>query len=112
MSNHATKKESEHAADIDTSDLAPNKYLIPLKGEVNKLDVNKLANCPTSLNNLKTKVNDLDFGKLKAVPVYLKKLSDVVGNKVVENTKFKSLKSKVNNLEKAIPDPTTFIHIK
>ena len=68
-------------------------------------------NVPTNLNNLKTKVDDLDVGKLKTVPVDLKKISDVVDNKVVENTKFNTLKIKVNNLEIEIPDATTLIHI-
>ena len=45
-----------------------------MKVEVDKLDVNKLVNLPTSLNNLKTKVDDLDTGKLKTVPVDLKKV--------------------------------------
>ena len=45
-----------------------------MKVEVDKLDVNKLVNLPTSLNNLKTKVDDLDTGKLKTVPVDLKKI--------------------------------------
>ena len=49
-----------------------------MKAEVDKLDINKLTNVPTSLNNLKTKVDDLDVGKLKTVHVDLKKLSDVV----------------------------------
>ena len=35
----------------------------------------------------------------------MKKLSDVVGNEVVKNTKFNTLKTKVNNLA------TTLIHI-
>ena len=61
---------------------------------------------PTSLNSLKAKVDDLDVSKLKNVPVDLKKLSDVVDNKVVENTKFNILNTKVNNLEKKIPDPS------
>ena len=68
-------------------------------------------NVPTNLNNLKTKVDDLDVGKLKTVPVDLKKISDVVNNKVVENTKFNTLKIKVINLEIKIPDATTLIHI-
>ena len=63
------------------------------------------------MNNLKTKVDDLDVGKLKTVPVDLKKLSDVVANEVVKNTKFNTLKTKVNSLEKKIPDATTLIHI-
>ena len=49
-----------------------------MKAEVDKLDINKLVNVPTSLNNVKTKVDDLDVGKLKIVPAGLKKLSDVV----------------------------------
>ena len=61
------------------------------------------------MNNLKTKVDDLDVGKLKTVPVDLKKVSDVVDNEVVK--KFNTLKTKINNLEKRIPDATTLIHI-
>ena len=45
-----------------------------MKVEVGKLDINKLANVPSSLNNLKTKVDDLHVGKLKNVLVDLKKL--------------------------------------
>ena len=63
------------------------------------------------MNNLKTKVDDLDVGKLKNVPVDLKKLGNVVDNKVVKSKKFSMLKTKVNNLEKKIPDATTLIHI-
>ena len=81
-----------------------------MKAEVDKLDINKLVNVPTSLNNLKTKVDDLDVGKLKTVPVDLKKLSDVVDNEVAKNKKFNTLKTKVNNLEKKILDTTTLIH--
>ena len=44
------------------------------------------------MNNLETKVHDLDVGKLKTVPVNLKKLSDVVDNEVVKNTKFNTKK--------------------
>ena len=76
MPNYATKKELDHATGVDTSDLAAKKYFIALKAEVNKLDINKLVNVPTSLNNLKTKVDDLDVGKRKVVPVDLKKLSE------------------------------------
>ena len=63
------------------------------------------------MNNLKTKVDDLDVAKLKTVPVDLKKLSDVIDNEVVKNTKFNSLKAKVNNLEKKNPDTITLIRI-
>ena len=55
---------------------------------------------PTSLNILKTKVDDLDIGKFTTAPVDLKKLSSAVDNEVAKNTKFNTLKTKVNNLEK------------
>ena len=58
-----------------------------------------MVNIPTTLNNLKIKVDDLDVGKLKTVTIDLKKLSDVVDKKVVKNTKFNVLNTKVNNLE-------------
>ena len=60
---------------------------------------------------MKTKVDYLDVGKLKTVLVDLKKLSDIVDNEVVKNTKFSTLKTKVNSLEKKIPDATTSIYI-
>ena len=47
---------------------------------------------------------------MKAVP-NLKKLSGIVHNEVVKNTKFITQKTKVNNLEKTIPDAITLIHI-
>ena len=111
LSNYATEKELEHATFIDTSDLAAKKNFIALKAEVDKLDINKLTNVLTVLSILKTEVRALDFGKLKNVPVFLKKSSDVVDNEVVKNTKFNTLKTKVNSLEKKIPDTTNLIYI-
>ena len=63
------------------------------------------------MNNLKTQVDDLDVGKLKTAPVDLKQLSDAADNEVFKNTKINTIKTKVNNLEKKIPDATTLIHI-
>ena len=60
---------------------------------------------------MKANVNDFDVVKLKAVPVDLKKVSDFVDNEVVKNAKFNTLKAKVNNLERRIPDATTLIYI-
>ena len=45
------------------------KDFIALKAEVNKLDIKKLVDFPTSLNNLKAKVDDIDVCKLKTVHV-------------------------------------------
>ena len=41
----------------------------------------------------------------------MKELSDVVSNEVVKNTKFNTLNTKVNSLEKKILDATTLMHI-
>ena len=96
MSNYATKKELDHATGVDTSDLAAKRDLATLKAKVEKLRINKL----------------LMFRILWLTPpVDLKKLSDVVDNEVVKNTKINTLKTKVNSLEKEVPDATALIHI-
>ena len=77
LSNCAIKKELEHTKGIVRSDLASKNCFIALKAEVGKLDINKLTNFPTILNNLETKEEDLDVGKLRTVPVDLKKSGDV-----------------------------------
>ena len=109
--NNVIKKELDHATGVDTTDLVAKKDSIALKADVDKQNVNELVNVPTDLNNLKASVVDLDVGKLKTVPVDLKKLSDVVDNEVIKNTKFNALKTKVNNLEKKIHHITNLIHI-
>ena len=63
------------------------------------------------MNNLKSKVDNLDVSRLKTVPVKLKGLSGVVDNEVVKNINSTTLKTKVSNLDKKIPDATTLIHI-
>ena len=90
LSHYVAKKELGHATGVNTSDLATKKDFIALKAEVSKLDINKLVKVPTSLNNSNTKVID---------------------NEVVKNTKFNTLKTKVNKLEKKIPGAITLIHI-
>ena len=71
-----------------------------MKDEVDKLDINKLVNVPTGLNNLKSKVYELNVGELKIVLKDLKISTDIVKNEVVKNTKFNTLKIKVNKLDK------------
>ena len=82
-----------------------------MKAEFDKLYIKKLTNVSTSVNNLKTEVDKLDVGKLKTFSVDLEKINDVADNEVDENTKFNTLRTKVNNLEKKIPDATTLTHI-
>ena len=90
--------------------MATKNNLIFYKIEVDKLDINRLVNAPTTLNNLKTKVSNVDVGKLKMLPLDLKKLN-VVDKEVVKNTKFHTLKTQLNQLDQKIPDATTLIRI-
>ena len=50
------------------------------------LDITKLINVWTDMNDSKTKIDDLDVGKLKTIPINVKKLSAVVSRKVVKKT--------------------------
>ena len=55
MSNCTTEKDVGHATVVDISNLAAKIDFTALKAEVDKLDITKLVNAATSLNNLKTK---------------------------------------------------------
>ena len=68
FSNYKTKRK-EHTRGVDTSDLAAKNFFIGLRAEIDKLDINKITNFPTSLSNVKTKIDDLHVVKLKIVPV-------------------------------------------
>ena len=80
-----------------------------MKAEVYKIGIAELINIWTDLNNAKTKVDDLNVGKLQTVPIDLKNLNHVVDKTVAKNTEFKTLKTKLNSLEKKIPDASTLI---
>ena len=69
LSNYATKKKLKNAASVETSDLAAKKDFSALKSEVDKLEINKFVNVPTSFNKLKAKVDGLDTGNLKTISV-------------------------------------------
>ena len=61
LSNDATKKELEYATGVDSSNLASKRNFIPLKAEVDKLDIKTLIYYLTGLNNLKAKADDLEL---------------------------------------------------
>ena len=44
LSSYSTKRELDHATDVDISDLAAKKDFIALNSKVGKLDINKLVN--------------------------------------------------------------------
>ena len=61
LSNYARKCNFKTSRGIDTFKLAAKSYLVNLKGEVDKLDFDKLKSVPTDLSNLKSKVDKLDI---------------------------------------------------
>ena len=85
--------------------------MLALKGEVEKISINKWVNVLTTLKNLETKLDDLYVCKLKTVPVDLNTLRDVADNEVVKSKNLNTLKIKVNNIDERNPDATTLIHI-
>ena len=52
LSNYATKADLKNATSVDISKFAKKVGLASLKFNVGKLDIDKLKNVPTNLNNL------------------------------------------------------------
>ena len=77
ISNYATKTDLKNIPHIDTSSFALKTSLASLKTEVDKLDIDKLAQ----------------------VSVDLSKLSDIVKNDVVKKAMYDKLAAKVNNID-------------
>ena len=77
LSNYATKTDFKNISHIDVSSYALKSNLASQKTEVDKLDIDKLT----------------------SVPIDLAKLSNVVKNDVVKNTKYDKLVNKVNGID-------------
>ena len=58
--------------------LLKKNYLVTLKSDIDKGDIDKLGKGPSALINLKSTVDKLDAEKFMPVPVDLSKLTDVV----------------------------------
>ena len=59
---------------------------ISLIDEIDKLDIPKLFNVPTNLENLKTKVDNLGVDELKNEQEHAwKKITDIVDNEAVKH---------------------------
>ena len=57
LSNYAAKSDLKNVTEDDTSEIAKKVDLASLKFNVDKLDIDKLKNVLTNLNNLKNKVD-------------------------------------------------------
>ena len=103
LSNYATKTDLKSDTGVDTSKFAKRDDLASLKSNVDKLDVDKLKNVPSNLNDLKSKVDKLDVDKLVPLPVDLSKLGDVMKNDVVKKDVYNA---QIKYIEDKIPDIT------
>ena len=74
LSNYGTKKNQNLLQALIHLIYLRKRDFIALKAEVDKLNINKVTNIPTSLNNLEAKVDDLNVDKLQTVPADLKKI--------------------------------------
>ena len=80
LSNYATKIDLKG---VDTSYFATKTVFAYWKSNVDKLDIDKLKNVSTNLNNLRSKADKLDINNLVLVSVDLGQLGNVVKNEVV-----------------------------
>ena len=60
MSNYAIKTDLKNETGLDTSSYDKKVDLTNLKSDVDKLDINRLKNLPTNLNNLASKADRLE----------------------------------------------------
>ena len=84
LPNYPTKADLKNATGLNTSKFAKKVDLASLKSNLDKLDIDKLSNGPSNLNNLESKADKLDFDKLVPVPVDLSKLNDVAKSDLVK----------------------------
>ena len=104
-------KELKDVTCADTSTSAAKSLLNASKAKVGELEISKFFNAPNNVNSLNAQAYDLDIDKLKTVLIKLEELTDIVALKVVKDSKFNKLNTKVNSLQNTIPNATTFIHI-
>ena len=97
LSNYAAKADLKNAVGVDTPKLAKKVDLAGSKSNVDKLDIDKLKDVSSNLNNWKSKVDKLDVDKLVPVPVYLSKLSGAV-KKMLLKKMFRSKMLKIKYL--------------
>ena len=72
LSNYATKTDLKNATGIDTSNFALKSNLASLKGEVYKIDVDKLKAAPADLSKLNSVVKMMLLKRLCMINYLLK----------------------------------------
>ena len=105
ISNYATKTDIKNIPHIDTSSFALKTSLASLKTEVDKLDIDKLAQVSVDLSKLSDIVK-IDVVKKAMYDKLAAKVNNIDTSGFVLKTKYQTDKTE---LEKKIPDVTNFV---
>ena len=105
ISNYATKTDIKNIPHIDTSSFALKTSLASLKTEVDKLDIDKLAQVSVDLSKLSGVVKN-DVVKKAVYDKLVAKVNNIDTSDFVLKTKYNTDKTE---LEKKIPDVTDFV---
>ena len=105
ISNYATKTDLKNIPHIDTSSFALKTSLASLKTEVDKLDIDKLAQVSVGLSKLSDIVK-IDVVKKAMYDKLAAKVNNIDTSGFVLKTKYQTDKTE---LEKKIPDVTNFV---
>ena len=128
MANHATKDDVKNITHVDVSSFASKTNFAALKGEVDKIDVDKLKTMPTDLAKLSNvvkndvvkktdyniKVTSIESQIAGVTKNTLDKLGDITKLKAVDTSNFvlktklaydvTTLENKIDTVDKKIPD--------
>ena len=128
LANHATKDDVKNITHVDVSSFASKTNFAALKGEVDKIDVDKLKTMPTDLAKLSNvvkndvvkktdyniKVTSIESQIAGVTKNTLDKLGDITKLKAVDTSNFvlktklaydvTTLENKIDTVDKKIPD--------
>ena len=105
LSNYATKADIKNISYVDTSSFALKTNLANLKGEVDKLDIDKLVPVPTDLSDISNVVKN-DVLKKDVYDKLVTKVNSINTSKFALKTKYDIDKSE---LENKIPDTSGLV---
>ena len=107
LSNYATKTDLKNIAHFDTSNFALKTNLVNLKTEIDKLDIDKLAQVPADSSKFSDAIKN-DVIKKTFYDKLVAKVNSIDISAFVSKTKYRTDKIE---LKKKIPDVTDFVKI-
>ena len=105
LSNYATKDDIKNITHVDTSSFALKTNVANLKGEVDKLDVDKLRTVPVDLSKLSNVVKN-DVVKKADYSILVTKVDNIDTSGLVKKTDYNN---KITEIEDKIPDTSSLV---